>query len=204
MFRYLILGLLQESGRLHGYALMKAYLDRSGTKMGSGTFYRQLARLVVEGLVEMATRSPGEDPRRAPYQCTEAGREAFNTWLTGPHRAHAEACDDELSVAVLFLSEADPAIVERLVRSLQEDLWLRGKVLERAREVARVRRDTRPGVLDTLDLLIGRRQKHVAADVEFLEELQRTYRAWAAEKAKKPSVQVSDRGAQGRPRRATR
>jgi DNA-binding PadR family transcriptional regulator len=184
MFRYSVLGLLKSSGPLHGYALMKAYRERSGTRISTGSFYRELAKLVAEGLVATAPRNPDEDPRRAPYRLTAAGAAAFDEWLAGPHLAAVGTQDDELSVAVLFLAEADPGVVQRLFVTLQEDLWMRSKTLERARDAGRGRPGPRPR-FDTLDLLLGRRQKHVAAELEFLGELRGVWERWAGLEARR-------------------
>jgi DNA-binding PadR family transcriptional regulator len=202
MFRYLVLGLLRLGGPLHGYALMKAYRERSGTRISTGSFYRELTKLVAGGLVEMAARAPDEDPRRAPYRLTAAGVAAFETWLAGPHTASMGSQDDELSLAVLFLAEADPGVVERLFGTLQEDLWMRSKALERAREGGRAAAGD-PGRFDTLDLLLGRRQKHVAAELEFLAELRAAYERAVSpgQAARKAAVRPPERLA---PRRAGR
>jgi DNA-binding PadR family transcriptional regulator len=189
VFRYLVLGLLRSGAAQHGYALMKAYCERSGTRMSTGSFYRELARLVGDGLVTTATRSPDADPRRAPYRISEQGAAAFDGWLAGPHRAAMGSHDDELSVAILFLAQAEQAVAFKLFRSLQEDLWMRSKTLERARDAATARADAGGGpTLDPLDLLLARRQKHVAAEIEFLEELRAAYEAWtASEQTRRPT-----------------
>jgi DNA-binding PadR family transcriptional regulator len=180
VFRYLVLGLLRSGEPQHGYALMKAYGERSGTRISTGSFYRELARLVGDGLVSTATRSPDADPRRAPYRISEKGVAAFDAWLAGPHRAAMGSHDDELSVAILFLAQAEESVALKLFRSLQEDLWMRSKTLERAREAATARGGAGGPTLDPLDLLLARRQKHVAAEIEFLEELRAAYEAWTA------------------------
>ena len=67
MFRYLVLGLLRSGRALHGYALMKAHGERSGLRLSTGSFYRELGRLMAEGLVRSTATPEGEDPRRTPY-----------------------------------------------------------------------------------------------------------------------------------------
>jgi DNA-binding PadR family transcriptional regulator len=68
MFRFLILGIMRGGGAFHGYALMRAYRERSGTKLSSTSFYRQLQRLAGAGLVQPAAKGDGVDRRRAPYR----------------------------------------------------------------------------------------------------------------------------------------
>jgi len=65
-------------GELHGYALMGrvAELSDGAVRMGPGTLYGTLNRLVVEGLIEETTdRVTREDSeRRRYYQLTASGR----------------------------------------------------------------------------------------------------------------------------------
>jgi len=69
-------------GDAHGYAIMQAVRARSAGKVGLGTgsFYRHLAKLIDAGLVaEVDTRRPADDPRRgANYRLTSRGRQALN------------------------------------------------------------------------------------------------------------------------------
>ena len=104
MFRYMVLGLLRNGEKLHGYALMKEYRTRSGLQMSTGNFYRELQRLGAEGLVREVINPEGADPRRAPYEITEAGAAAFDAWLTGPNATALGQYDDELSTRALFVS----------------------------------------------------------------------------------------------------
>ena len=49
--RHMLLGLLQHHGARHGYALMKEIRARTGVQLSIGNVYRELARLVREGIV---------------------------------------------------------------------------------------------------------------------------------------------------------
>jgi DNA-binding PadR family transcriptional regulator len=170
MFRYLVLGLLRSGGARHGYALMKEYRERAGIQVSTGNFYRELARLVAEGLVQTVGRSPGTDPRRAPYEVTPAGIAAFDAWLHAPLGPLIAAQDDGLSARAVFLADVAPEAVPGVLDRWQEELWLKGKMLERAREDAlkAAAGDGRP--VRALPLLLARRLRHVAADLEFLDE----------------------------------
>ena len=67
-------------GERHGYAILKDVQGHAGSRLrvGPGTIYGTLQRLMESGWVEEA--SPPEanvDPRRRYYRMTRAGREAL-------------------------------------------------------------------------------------------------------------------------------
>jgi DNA-binding PadR family transcriptional regulator len=136
VFRYLVLGLLRDGKPRHGYALMKEYADRSGLRLSTGSFYRELQRLSTEGLVRGSTNPEGADPRRVPYTITDVGVQAFDAWLAGPDRPPVGNYEDDLSCRAIFVSEATPAIVRAILERWQEALWINGKLIDRAREAA--------------------------------------------------------------------
>jgi DNA-binding PadR family transcriptional regulator len=74
-----ILVALAEDDR-HGYAIMQdvAVLTGGAVKLGPGTLYRSIQRLLEEGLIaELAARpATGDDERRRYYRLTPAGRDA--------------------------------------------------------------------------------------------------------------------------------
>jgi DNA-binding PadR family transcriptional regulator len=74
---FLLLLALEEAGALHGYALKKEMLERSGgtVRMDPGGLYRLIARLERDGLVRKAS-PPDEDvdERRQYVAITEWGR----------------------------------------------------------------------------------------------------------------------------------
>lgn len=79
---YLIL-LTLSNGPAHGYRMMQVINDvfRSDLRMGPGTLYRTLQRLVTDGLIEEVEErgEEGADPeRRRAYQLTGLGLEAAN------------------------------------------------------------------------------------------------------------------------------
>lgn len=73
---HVVLALLD--GELHGYALMRRVeeLSDGAVRMGPGTLYGTLNRLVGDGLIEETTdRSPrGDHERRRYYALTANGR----------------------------------------------------------------------------------------------------------------------------------
>ena len=66
-------------GELHGYGIMQD-VDRvtnGETKLGPGTLYRSIQRMVVDGLIEeldIALAGEADDERRRYYRLTERGR----------------------------------------------------------------------------------------------------------------------------------
>ena len=179
MFRYLVLGLLRSGGSFHGYALMKEYRERSDLQLSTGNFYRELQRLVGEGFVRTVANPADADPRRAPYAITEAGSVAFDAWLSEPPGPGVGRYEDELSSRALFLENADPAMVRASLAAWKEELWIRSKMDERARSTARAQHPNeaaRP--FSPLPLLYARSLKHIAADLEFLDELAEAYERW--------------------------
>jgi DNA-binding PadR family transcriptional regulator len=74
---HVVLALL--GGELHGYALMRRVdeLSDGAVRMGPGTLYGTLNRLVDTGLIEETTdrRARPDGERRRYYQLTGAGRQ---------------------------------------------------------------------------------------------------------------------------------
>lgn len=73
---HIVLALLD--GELHGYALMRRVEEVSGgaVRMGPGTLYGTITRLLSDGLIEETTgRRPSDAlERRRYYQLTASGR----------------------------------------------------------------------------------------------------------------------------------
>ncbi len=154
---------------------MKEYRQRSGMEMTTGNFYRELNRLVGEGLVTSAANPPGVDNRRTPYQITSAGLASFEAWLAGPTGMGEATSEDELSARTLFLPEINSVQAQQMLDRWQDELWSRGKLFERLREGMLRRTGTGKGRLPAQALLLGRRLKHVAADLDFLDELRSAF-----------------------------
>jgi len=81
---YLLLAL--AGGEKHGYELMKQVKqDSSGqVKMGTGTLYGSLKRMLTDGLIAEAGERPDpalDDERRRYYRLTERGRQALGAEL---------------------------------------------------------------------------------------------------------------------------
>ena len=79
---YILLAL--ATGEKHGYAIMKQVNSDSGghVKMGSGTLYGSIKRMLADELIEEAGDKIDptiDDERRRYYQLTALGRQALNT-----------------------------------------------------------------------------------------------------------------------------
>jgi DNA-binding PadR family transcriptional regulator len=69
-----------STGQKHGYEIMKIVnRDSKGkVKMGNGTLYGSLKRILIDGLIEDAgDHRATDDTRRKYYQLTNLGREAI-------------------------------------------------------------------------------------------------------------------------------
>jgi DNA-binding PadR family transcriptional regulator len=77
---HLVLALL-EGGESHGYALLKRVeeLSDGSVKMGPGTLYGTLNRLLDDGLI-VETTAPGEERRRS-YRLTPSGEDVARAEL---------------------------------------------------------------------------------------------------------------------------
>ena len=85
---YILLALV--SGEKHGYEIMKQVNQESQrqVKMGTGTLYGSLKRMLADGLIEEASERPDPalvDERRRYYRLTELGRRAFQAELQRYH-----------------------------------------------------------------------------------------------------------------------
>jgi DNA-binding PadR family transcriptional regulator len=81
---YILLAL--ASGERHGYQIMKQVKrdSQSQVKMGTGTLYGSLKRMLADGLIEKAGERPDpalDDERRRYYRLSELGWQAFTAEL---------------------------------------------------------------------------------------------------------------------------
>lgn len=80
----------------HGYAIMADVAERTGGKvrLGAGTLYRSVDRMLEQGLIEEVTERPApelDDERRRYYRMTSFGRTVA--------RAEAQRLTDLLKLA---------------------------------------------------------------------------------------------------------
>lgn len=166
MFRYHLLGMLRKSPQ-HGYGLAKEYRRRGGVDSGLGSFYRELQKLVEQGYVRRIAAKDDADPRRAPYEMTARGEEAFDEWFEEPPRA-SHCPDSDLAVRALFFPEVEEETAHRVLSRWEADLWDLTKRLERqVKDVAQSHTPTD----EVHRALLHRRLQHAAKDLEFVEDL---------------------------------
>lgn len=67
-------------GELHGYGIMlEAARQSNGQyKLGPGTLYDNLRKLMSQGIVEESHKAAGDDPRRRYYRLTGLGRHVLS------------------------------------------------------------------------------------------------------------------------------
>jgi DNA-binding PadR family transcriptional regulator len=167
MFRYHLLGLLRN-GTQHGYALAKEYQRRSGVEVGLGGIYRELRILTEQGLVRRLANPLDGDPRRTPYEITAEGRDAFEDWFR--ELPDSTACDESnLAVRVMFFGDVAPVEAHRVLEQWRAGLWGLSKRFE-AQLGRALTRD--PAGTGSCALLLRRRMKHIAVELEFLDAAQ--------------------------------
>ena len=99
---HILLSLADEER--HGYGIMREVEDRTGgeVRMGPGTLYGSIKRMLADGLIEESDERPDpelDDSRRRYYRITDFGRQ---------------------------VAGAEAARLESLVRSAREKKLLRG------------------------------------------------------------------------------
>lgn len=71
-------------GELHGYAIMREVEESTGVRMGPGTLYGALKKMLTQGLVVESVERPDpemDDERRRYYQLSALGVKALNLEL---------------------------------------------------------------------------------------------------------------------------
>jgi len=169
MLRYVLLALLADGRPAHGYALMKAYAERSGVRLSIGNIYRELQRLMEAGWITTVANPEGADPRRTPYTITARGREALNGWLSESAHLLGRPAPDELAHRLALIGDMDPQLAATFLEDVHTELWERTKAAERDRAIAT--RSEKEDLFRTRAMLLNRTTKHLAADIELVDEV---------------------------------
>lgn len=200
MLRFLILGLLRGGRSLHGYALVKEYRERSGLDVKTGGFYRELQRLVRDRLIR-GPMSPDGGGRRTPYEITEDGTACFDQWLVSPSAGSAAFSEGEVSARALFVADAPRHVTTTMLEHMRANVWVWGKRLERERLIATAHAaGATPGSpASVLPLLLGRRIKQVAADLDLIDAINELHGRSLALSAAHASASATAHSEQSRP-----
>ena len=169
MLRYVLLGMMRDSELRHGYGLAKEYEQRTGVKVVAGNVYRELRKLVDEGLVERAKDADGDDPRRLLHVITAHGLEAFESWFEEiPPTSVRDGSDGELAARLTFFVEVEPEMASTVLERFRIDYWRHAKMLEQDLE-----KTLRLGLEESKahPMLVHRRLRHVETELEFLDEV---------------------------------
>jgi len=173
MLRYVLLALMADGRPTHGYALMKAFAERSGVHASIGNVYRELQRLLGEGLIVTVENPAGADARRAPYVITAAGRAALAAWLAAPAEAFVRTAPDAIVYRLALVADVDAAQAAAFLDDLHAELASQLRVAERDQAAARLGDERTACGLPTRTILLGRRARAIAADAELVAELRR-------------------------------
>lgn len=78
---YILLSLIERP--LHGYGIIKqvAIDSEDSVRIGAGTLYTAIDRLLNEGYVKNTKTPAGEDKRRIYYAITPTGKEVIETQI---------------------------------------------------------------------------------------------------------------------------
>lgn len=171
MLRHVLLALLAKNQPVHGYALMKGYTERLGIGLSIGNVYRELQRLVGEGMIFTAANPPGADPRRAPYGLTERGREALSDWLRTPVEGPGRSVSEEVTFRLAVIGDLDADLAAQALEGIRQELWALAKRIERERADLPARGSSGGKLFRIRETLLRRRAMQLAADIELVEEL---------------------------------
>ena len=118
--QYAVLGLISARTQgAHGYQLKTEFDALYGDfwSLNYGQLYRTLDRLERAGLIEGTEHFQSGRPSRKVYRITASGRQSLDDWLLLPPTYEPRPMRDDLSVKLLFLTDAKHAETLALIRS---------------------------------------------------------------------------------------
>lgn len=120
--RLLVLGVVRESGPVHGYDVRKTLVVRGWSSIAPGSIYNALKTLAQEGFLEsVGTDRQGARPERTSFRITPAGEQEF-TRLLEENLREARLPNHPVLAGLVFLPEMPPAEVATLLRTRAADL----------------------------------------------------------------------------------
>jgi DNA-binding PadR family transcriptional regulator len=167
--RLLVLGVVRESGPVHGYDVRRTLLARGATSWANiapGSIYNALKTLVREGFLEsVGTDRQGARPERTSFRLTQAGEEEYARLLRQNLR-EARLPNHPLLAGLAFLPDLPPAELAETLRARAANL--RTSAEDSRTMAADIRADETGGI-----------PPHVAESYELLATLQDGEATWA-------------------------
>lgn len=143
-FENVLLGILSVKP-FHGYDLLK-WFDTEGQFIRSNThhsqIYRELARMVKNGLVEFDIDPREGRPDAKTYRITEIGQQVLLEWIRSPYQPTSRFQDADFNTRFLF---SVPLDLEATLRMVQTELSYRRDQVA----VGRVRKRGMVGIAPT-------------------------------------------------------
>lgn len=173
--QYAVLGLISSrDDGIHGYQLKTEFDSLFGDfwSLNYGQMYRTLDRLERAGMIEGAEIPQSGRPNRKVYRITANGKKSLDDWLLLPPSDQPRPLRDDLSVKLLFLTEARVEETIALVRS-QRALYL--KHLARLTK-CRSRLEGRGPDQFVTDLLLLQADMRVRSDLAWLDVVEKEVR----------------------------
>ncbi len=116
-FEHILLGLLAMNP-VSGYDLMK-WFDTEGQFLRSNThhsqIYRELGRMVRDGLVEFEVETRASGPDAKVYRITEIGRDVLLDWARSPYVPTSRFQDADFNTRLIFTTALDAEAALRVV-----------------------------------------------------------------------------------------
>jgi DNA-binding PadR family transcriptional regulator len=167
--KLLVLGVVRESGPVHGYDVRRTLLARGATSWANiapGSIYNALKTLVREGFLESTgTDRQGARPERTSFRLTPAGEEEY-TRLLRENLREARLPNHPLLAGLAFLPDLPPAELAATLRQRAAELCARA---EDSRTMAADIRADEPGGIPP----------HVAESYDLIATLQEGEATWA-------------------------
>jgi hypothetical protein len=116
------------------------------------------------------------------YEITDSGTAELEAWLAVLPETVSSQGTDDLALRAHFVAQIEPAAGRLLLERWRDELWFRTQILERERDAALLRRGASTAPFPSRASLLGRRLRHLAAELEFLDELRRNHEGWVREK----------------------
>ena len=133
---YALLGFLRQQPR-HGYEIYQQLSDPTGLgrvwRLKQSRLYALLGKLERRGYVTTTLEPQSNRPARKVFELTEAGREAFLTWVQRPVQ-HGRRFRLDFLAKLYFSQQEGPAMTQKLIEQQKAtcQTWLAEQQAEAA------------------------------------------------------------------------